>query len=395
MKLLKAYKTEINPTEQQIFIIRKTMGTGRYVYNLFLSINRWRYECGYCYLNAYAFSKWLNNTYLKENTKEMWIKSVHAKSVKQSIINADQAMKKFFKHQAGFPKYKSRKKDWGSFYFFKNGSKQFIDCERHRIKIPTLGWIRIKEKGYFPTDNKLNVIKNGTISEKAGRYYLSILVEQSETIKQDNSKEPIGIDLGVKEFAVFSTGEMKPSINRIKKIKKLEKKLKREQRSFSRKVLSFQARQNKTKRGETATKFNLEKQKLRVQKFHQKLSNIRVDHHKKIVNELVRAKPSYIAIEDLNVRGMIKNRHLARSVAQQGFFDFRVRLTNKCKEFGIPLHIVDRYEPSSKICHHCGHKKVDLRLSDRIYTCDNCDSTTDRDYNAALNIRDTQNFKLA
>lgn len=394
IKLLKAYKTEINPTKEQIFIIRKTMGVGRYVYNLFLDINKQRHETDYYYLNAYAFSKWLNTVYLKENPTEMWIKSVHAKSVKQSIINADQAMKKFFKHQAGFPRFKSAKQDWGKFYFFKNGKSQIIDCERHRIKIPTLGWVRLKEKGYFPVDKTDFTIKNGTISEKAGRYYLSVLVEQPEIIKQVNTNAPIGIDLGIKAFAVFSTGNIKPNINKSAKVKKLRKSLKRQQRCLSRKYESLKIRKSKMKRGETVTKFNLEKQKLRVQKCHQRLANIRTDRNKKLVNELVRTKPSHIAIEDLNVSGMMKNRQLSKAIAQQGFYDFRVRLTNKCKELGISLHLVHRFEPTSKVCHQCGQKKVDLKLSDRIYACD-CGYTTDRDYNAALNIRDTPNFKLA
>ncbi|SFG65263.1 RNA-guided endonuclease InsQ/TnpB family protein [Sporolactobacillus nakayamae] len=393
--MLKAYKTELKPNEEQLFIIRKTMGVGRYVYNLFLDVNRQRYETDYWYMNAYAFSKWLNNDYLEANPTEMWIKSVHAKSIKQSIINADQAMKKFFKRQAGFPKFKSRKRDWGSFYFFKNGSKQFIDCERHRIKIPTLGWVRIKEKGYIPTDKNNFVIKSGTIKEKANRYYLSIIVEQQDTKKQVTNAEPIGIDLGVKTFAVLSTGESKPTINKLSHIRKTRKSLKRQQRKLSRRYEALKIRKFKMKRGESATEFNLDKQKLKVQKLHQHLTNITKDHHNKFVHELATTKPSYIAIEDLNVKGMMKNRHLSKAVAQQGFYDFRIRLTNKCKELGISLHVVNRFESTSKICHNCGHKKIDLKLSDRIYHCDNCGYTTDRDYNAALNIRDTQNFKLA
>lgn len=393
--MLRSYKTEIKPTEEQTFIIRKTMGVGRYVYNLFLDINKQRYETDYWYMNAYTFSKWLNNQYLADNPKEMWIKSVHAKSVKQSIINADQAMKNFFNKKASYPRFKSRKHSFGSFYFFKNGVNRFIACERHKIKVPTLGWVRIKEKGYIPTDKVKFIIKSGTITERANRYYLSVLVEQKDTEKQINNGKPIGIDLGIKEFAVTSNRDIKSNINKSLIVKKLRNRLKRQQRKLSRKHEALKIRKTKTKRGESATEFNLDKQKLRVQKLHQRLANITKDQHNKFVHELVKTKPNYIAIEDLNVKGMMKNRHLSRAVAQQGFYDFRVRLTDKCKEVGIPLHIVNRFEPTSRICHKCGHKKVDLHLSDRIYECQCCGYVTDRDYNAALNIRDTQNFKLA
>ncbi|MCI1858678.1 MAG: transposase [Sporolactobacillus sp.] len=392
--MLKAYQTEIKPTEQQIFIIRNTMGVGRYLYNLFLFTNHWRYVCGLPYWSAYTFSKWLNHEYLDEHPTKCWIKSVHAKSVKQSIINADQAMKKFFKGESGFPKYKSRKRSWGSFYFFKNGKSQFIDCARHRIKIPTLGWVRLKEKGYIPTDNKTNIIKSGTIKEKANHYYLSVLVDQPDTKKMINTGEPIGIDLGIKAFAILSTGETKANIHKSPRVRKLYKRLKRQQRKLSRKYESLKVRKSKMKRGETVTEFNLAKQKLRVQKLHLRLANIRKDYHKKLIHELVKTKPAYVAIEDLNVSGMMKNRHLSRSIAEQGFYDFRIRLTNKCREQEIPIHVVDRFAPTSKVCHACGHKKVDLKLSERTYHCPVCGTTIDRDYHAALNIRDTQHYVL-
>lgn len=272
-------------------------------------------------------------------------------------------------------------------YFVKTDAKYVIACERHRIKIPTLGWVRLKEKGYIPTNPNTHIIKSGTISCRAGRYYVSVLVEQPESDKHALNDFGIGVDLGVKEFAVCSDGKFYNNINKGKKIKQLEKKLKREQRRLSRKITH-----NKKLKGETVQ--NTQKQKLKVQILHQRLDNIRTDYINKIVSELVKTKPSWITIEDLNVHGMMKNRHLSKAISQQKFYEFRTKLTAKCHESGIELRIVDRFYPSSKICHNCGCIKSDLKLSDRIYRCE-CGYESDRDFNASLNLRDAITYKIA
>ena len=175
-------------------------------------------------------------------------------------------------------------------------------------------------------------------------------------------------------------------------VKKLEKKLKREQRSLSRKYEDYK-KLNKIER-EVATRQNIQKQTLKVQKLHHKLDNIRTDYINKVISELVKTKPMWITIEDLNIKGMMKNRHLSKAVAQQKFFEFRTKLTAKCNELGIELRVVGRFYPSSKTCHNCGCVKSDLKLSDRIYNCE-CGYTEDRDYNASLNLRDCQIYKIA
>ena len=276
-------------------------------------------------------------------------------------------------------------------YFVKNDAKMIIECERHRIKIPTLGWVQIKEKGYIPTEK---IIKSGAVSKKADRYYVSVLVETADIMPNTKEKtDGIGIDLGLKDFAVMSNGTTEKNINKKSVIKKTEKKLKRQQRRLSREYESLKKRKKQNLKGE-ATRKNIEKQVVKVQKLHQKLDNIRTDNINKIVNDLVKTKPNYITIEDLNVSGMMKNKHLSKAVAQQKFYEFRVKLEIKCKQNGIELRIVDRFYPSSKLCHECGNIKKDLKLSDRRYICE-CGYEADRDYNASLNLRDAKIYKTA
>ena len=174
--MLKSYKTEITPSPEQIQKINQTIGTCRYIYNFYLAHNREVYEKEKKFVSGIDFSKWLNNVYLKENPDKAWIKDVSSKSVKQSIMNAEKAFKRFFKHQSGFPKFKKKNKSDVKMYFVKTDAKVVIACERHRIKIPTLGWVKLKEKGYIPTTKQGYVIKSGTVSCKAGRYYASVLV---------------------------------------------------------------------------------------------------------------------------------------------------------------------------------------------------------------------------
>lgn len=386
--MLKSYKTEIKPTQEQIQIINKTIGVCRYVYNFYIAYNKELYENKKKFISGIDFSKWLNNEFISNNPDYSWIKEVSSKSVKQSIMNADRAFKRFFKGESRFPKFKKKNKSDVKMYFVKTDAKVIIPCERHRIKIPTLGWIRLKEKGYIPTNSNTHIIKSGTISYKAGRYYVSVLVEENNKEQPMLNNYGLGIDLGIKDFAVISNGITKQNINKKNNIKQLEKKLKREQRCLSRKY------ENLKKKGGTATRQNIQKQKLIVQKLYHRIENIRTDYINKCVNEIVKTKPSYITIEDLNVSGMMKNRHLSKAVASQKFYEFRKKLDVKCKELGIELRIVDRWYPSSKLCHECGNIKSDLKLSDREYICE-CGYHVDRDYNASLNLRDAKTYIVA
>ena len=385
-RLLKSFKTEINPTEEQKARIRRTIGICRYVYNFYLGHNKALHDNGEKSMTGKSFSLWLNNEYIPNNPDKTWIREVYSKAVKKSIEDGCTAFTRFFKHQSDFPKFKKKGKSDVKMYFVRNNPKD-CQCERHRLKIPTLGWIRIKEKGYIPTTKDGYMIRSGTVSVKAGRFYVSVLVEIPDVNIDNSSNEGIGIDLGLKDFAIISNGKTYRNINKSAGLKKLEKQLIREQRSLSRKYESL-------KKGESTQRANIQKQKLKVQKLHHKMDNIRTDHINKTIAEIVKTKPSYITIEDLNVKGMMKNRCLSKAVASQKFYEFRTRLKAKCDENGIELRVADRFYPSSKTCHHCGSVRKNLKLSDRIYRCE-CGYVADRDFNAALNLKDAKTYRIA
>ncbi len=385
-KLLKSFKTEINPTEEQKVRIRKTIGTCRFIYNFYLAHNKELHESGKKFMSSSQFRVWLNNEYLPNHPECSWIKEAYSKSVTQAVNNGQTAFEKFFDHKSAFPKFKKKGRSDVKMYFVRNNPKDCL-CERHRIKIPSLGWVRIKEKGYIPTTKDGYVIKSGHVSIKADRYYVSVLIEIPDHRIVNNSSEGIGIDLGLKVFAIVSNGKIYKNINKSAKLKKLEKKLVREQRSLSRKYENL-------KKGESTQKRNIQKQKLKIQKLHHRIDNIRTDYINKTIAEIVKTKPSHITIEDLNVSGMMKNRHLSKAVASQKFYEFKTKLPAKCREYGIELRIVDRWFPSSKTCHCCKSIKKDLKLSDRIFRCD-CGYIEDRDFNAALNLRDATTYEVA
>ena len=384
--MLKSFKTEINPTEEQKARIRKTIGTCRYVYNFYLGHNKALHDDGEKFMTGKSFSLWLNNEYIPDNPDKTWIREVYSKAVKKSIEDGCAAFTRFFKHQSDFPKFKKKGKSDVKMYFVRNNPKD-CQCERHRLKIPTLGWIRIKEKGYIPTTKDGYMIRSGTVSVKTDRFYVSVLVEIPDVNINNNLNEGIGIDLGLKDFAIISNGKTYRNINKSAGLKKLEKQLIREQRSLSRKYENL-------KKGESTQRANIQKQKLKVQKLHHKMDNIRTDYINKTIAEIVKTKPSYITIEDLNVKGMMKNRCLSKAVASQKFYEFRKRLKAKCDEKGIELRVADRFYPSSKTCHHCGSVRKNLKLSDRIYRCE-CGYVADRDLNAALNLKDAKTYRIA
>ena len=382
----RAYKIEIKPTKEQREKLIKTFGVCRYVYNMYIAKNSAGYKEGKEFMSGYDFSKWLNNTHTKQNQQDTWIKEVSSKAVKQAIMNAERAYKNFFKGISKYPRFKKKARQDTSAYFPKNNKTDF-ELKRHKVKIPTIGWMTLKEFNYLPQNI---VIKSGTVSQKADRFYISVLCEVSEQVKQLPENEGIGIDLGIKDFAIMSNGNIKENINKTNKVQKLERRLKQAQRKLSRSY-----KQNKNKKvGENCYFNNRQKQICRVQKLHQRLANIRENYHRNIVYELVKAKPAFIAIEDLYVRGMMKNRHLSKAIAQQGFFQFRTKLQIKCQVHGIELRLVNRFFPSSKLCSNCGYKKVDLTLKDRVYECKNCHTVLNRDLNAAINLKQATDYEL-
>ena len=391
----RAYKIELKLTDKQVQIIERTMGVCRFVYNLFISINRDNYENKKRgYMNGYEFSKWLNNDYRAANPDKLWIWEVSSKAVKKSIMSADKAYKNFLKGKAGFPNFKRRNGRPVSMYLPRNNVKD-LEIKRHKGKLPILGWVRFKEYGYVPINYKAVSV---TITRQAGRYYASFLFEVNEQPEYKVKSAGIGIDLGIKNFAILSDGRKYFNVNKTDRIKKLTRRLKREQHKFSRKIKKFIKR-----REETAAKNinrsnlakNLDKQRLKVQRAYKKLADKRCDYINKTVHEIVTARPEYITIEDLNISGMMKNRHLSREIAECEFWHFRELLERKCRAYGIELRIADRFYASSKICSHCGNVKKDLKLSERVYICDECGTVIDRDLNAAVNLRDCKKYKAA
>ena len=394
--MLIAYKVEIKPTLQQIQKINQNIGVCRWLYNKYLVTNNQLYaqykegliDKKQAFMSANDFDKYINND-IKTLEEYSWINNCGSKARKKSIQNAEIAYKRFFKGLSGFPKFKKKKNQDAKLYFPKNNKTDF-KVERHKINIPTLKWVRLKEKGYIPTNAK---IINGTVSKKADRYYIAVICDIDWNRPSGQYSKGIGMDLGLKETAICSNNKIYKNINKTSIVKKLEKKLKREQRKLSRKYESLKIR-NKKEKGE-ATRQNIQKQIVKVQKLHQRLTNIRADYNNKIVASIIKQKPSFITIEDLNISGMMKNKHLSKAVAQQKLYEFRSKLEYKCSLFGIELRIVDRFYPSSKTCSYCGSIKKDLKLSDRVYKCDNCGLEIDRDKNASLNLRDAKIYEIA
>ena len=420
MDKYRAFKVELKPMPAQIEKIEQTMGVCRFVFNLFISENQRRRNEAIAqtpegekpkatFMGGYEFSKWFNNEWRAANPDKSWVQDVSSKAVKHSIMNADSAYRKFLAGKAGFPKYKRRYGKPVGVYLPRNGKDLVV--QRHRAKIPTIGWVRFKEFGYVPYNT---VPVSVTISREAGRYFAAFLFKAASKAQmiQAEKSDGLGVDMGINVQAAVSDGRMYENINKTPRVKKLKKRLKREQRKLSRKLecnrknlkTEVEAATN-THTGTSAhtpkgtrpkavagTGSNVAKQRRKLQKAHRRLTCVRRDYLNKIAAELVSKNPAFITIEDLNVKGMMKNHHLARSIAECEFYYFRMVLTQKCHEYGIELRVVDRWYPSSKTCSVCGAVKHDLKLSDRAYECLVCGTVNDRDYNAAVNLKQCKKF---
>ncbi len=384
--MYKALKIELKLTVAQKIKVCQTIGTERFIYNEYIKYNQEQYKLGNKFVSANDFSKYINNVYLPNNPDKKWIKDVSSKSAKQAMTYGEQAFKRFFKGLSAFPVFKKKGRNELGAYFVKNNKKDF-EFYRHKIKIPTLKFVKVKEYGYIPKNAN---IKSGTITKIADRYFLSLIIEVDDIVKTKNKNiKGLGIDLGIKDTAICSDGRVFKNINKTIKIKKLKKKLKREQRKMSRSIEYSKSKKIKLKECK-----NFNRKKLKVQKLFYRLNCIRDDYNNKIVDEITRAKLKYITIEDLKVSNMIKNKHLSKAIQEQNFYSIRTKLINKCKERNIKLRIVDTFYPSSKTCSCCGSVKKDLKLNDRIYKCCNCGLEIDRDYNASINLEKAKIYKV-
>ena len=384
--MYKTLKIEIKLTENQKIKVNKTIGVEIFIYNEYIKYNQEQYQSNNKFISAYDFSKYINNVYLPNNPDKKWIKEVSSKSVKQAIVYGERAFKNFFNGLTSFPVFKKKGKNELGAYFVKNNKTDF-EFYRHKIKIPTLKFVRLKEYGYIPKNAN---IKSGTITKIADRYFLSLVIEVEDIIPVANTNtKGLGIDLGIKNTAVCSNGKVFENINKTGKVKKLKKKLKREQRSLSRSI-----KYSKSNTIQLRDLKNFSKTKLKIQRIFYRLNCIRNDYNNKMLNEITRTKLKYITIEDLKVSNMIKNKHLSKAIQEQNFYSIKLKLINKCKERNIELRLVDRFYPSSKLCSCCGNIKRDLKLNDRVYKCNNCGFKIDRDYNASINLEKAQVYRI-
>lgn len=379
--MIKTIRVMLIPNNKQKTKLFQYANTARFAYNWALGREKENYNSGGKFISDGDLRK--EFTQLKKTEEYSWLNEISNNVTKQAIKDACNAYKRFFKGYSKFPKFKSRKYSVSSFYQ-DNIKIQFSDTHvkvegftiSKRKNKQKLNWIRLAEHKKIPTDCKYI---NPRIKYDGLNWYLTVGVEyEYSTVIPSN--EGIGIDLGIKDLAICSDGNKYRNINKTQKVKKLEKQKRRLQRSISR---SYE----KNKKGESycKTKNVIKKEKLLL-KLNHRLTNIRQNYLHQITSEIVKRKPSFICIENLNVSGMMKNRHLSKAVQQQGLYEFRRQIEYKSVWNNIQAVIADRFFPSSKLCSCCGTIKTDLKLSDRIYRCE-CGNVIDRDFQAALNLK--------
>lgn len=369
MEILRAYKTELDPNNVQRTALLQHAGAARFAWNWGLAKRKQEHEETGKSSNAIEQHRQLNAL---KKTDFPWFYEVSKAAPQEALRDLDKAYQNFFRRvkageKPGFPKFKSRKNGIGSFRL--TGA---IHVENDRIKLPCIGWLRLKEYGYIPTDG-LHILSI-TVSESAERWFVSVQCKQEIKTTQAIG-EPVGIDLGIKDLAVTSEGSR---FENPKPLKKSQAKLKRLQRELS----------HRKKGGK-----NREKTRKKVAKAHQRIANIRRDALHKATSAIVAKtkpdseRPGVIVLEDLNVSGMLANHCLAQAISDVEFAEFKRQIEYKAKWFGSELMLADRFFPSSRLCHHCGCINTELKLSDRVWTCD-CGAVLDRDLNAALNLKD-------
>lgn len=387
----RAIKIRLLPTKEQENLFWRSAGTARWAYNYFLDANEQAYKEGRRITEG-EVRKYINNVLKK--TTHIWLKEVGSNVMKQGVKDAALALKRYIKGISGKPKFKSRRKSKISFYV----NYESLKRAKNGFHGEKIGFV--KTASTLPKTAKDKHYVNPHISYDGKHWYLSVGydVEQKQTELTDES---IGIDLGVKELAIVSNQDASrtkfyKNINKSAKVRRLEKKLKREQRKASRKLEANTNSHDNNRRPIWKRPLrecrNIQRQNNKIQLLHKRLTDIRTNYLHQTTAEIVKTKPSQIVMEDLNVKGMMKNKHLAEAIAKQKFYEFKRQIKYKAEMFGIKVVEVDRWYASSKTCSHCGHIKKDLKLSDRIYVCPVCGTKLDRDLNAAINLA---NYKAA
>ena len=378
--MIKNYKVRLEPNNKQAQKFRQFAGAARYAYNWALAKEKEAYELG----NGFIGDNELRKLFTKHKAEADWLYIISSDVTKQAIKDAVIAYQRFFKKQSSFPQFKTKKKSRPAFYQdvakFKVTDTHIrlekISNSRRPNKLK-LNWIKLSEVNRIPLlDNYLNP----RVTFDGLHWYISVGVEHPDDNVRVPTNDGIGIDLGIKELAVCSNGHTYSNINKTDKVRKLEKQKRRKQRQISRKY-------EKNKQGNKYVKTkNITKAELSLLKLTHKLTDIRKNYNHQVTTEIVKRESSFIVLEDLNVKGMMKNRHLSKAIQQQSLSEFVNILTYKAEQNNIEIVYADRFYPSSKTCSHCGSIKSDLHLKDRVFKCNSCGLEIDRDYNASLNL---------
>lgn len=369
--MIKSIKVQLKPNNKQKSLLFQCAGTARWAYNWTLDRQQKNYEFGGKFISDNDLRKEL--TQLKKTDRLKWLNKYSNNITKQAIKDACEAYKKFFKKIANKPKFKLKRKSKPAFYH-DTGKIKFT---KTHVQIEKLGKVKLAEFGRIPINFKY---VNPRITFDGLNWSVSVGIEIPDITINKPISEPLGIDVGIKDLAVVSTGKIYKNINKTKIVKKTNKRLTRLQKQVSRQYEKKYKNKIKEK-GKNLLK--LEKQ---INKTYKRLTNIRTNHLHQVTSELVKNKPEYIVIENLNIKGMMKNKHLSKAIAEQKLYEFSRQLEYKCLWYGIKLIKADRFYPSSKTCCKCGHIKKDLKLSDRVYKCD-CGNVMNRDLNAAINLK--------
>jgi putative transposase len=379
--MIRTVKVMLCPNNKQKSKLLANAGVSRFVYNWALNYQQMNYEIGNDFMSDNDLRKVL--TSLKSTDKLKWLSNYSNNTAKQAVKDACDAYKKFFKGLSKYPKFKSKRKSKPSFYV--DTSKiQFTETHVKLEKIADstrknrakANWIRLSEQNRIPLNCRYS---NPRVTFDGLNWWVSVGIEYGEIFEQPMN-DGIGIDIGIKDLAICSDKSTYKNINKSKKVKKLKKKKRRLQRKVSRKYL-------KNKKGGSYCKTsNIIKSEKELLKLNHRLTDIRHNYLHQVTSEIVIRKPKFIVLEDLNVSGMMKNRHLAKAVQEQCFYEFYRQIEYKCNWNNIEFVVADRFYPSSKLCSCCGNVKKDLKLSDRTYVCSECGNTIDRDYQASVNL---------
>ena len=385
--MIKGIKVQLKPNNRQQTKLFQSAGVARFAYNWTLNRQIENYKNGGKFISNEELRK--EFTKLKQTEEYSWLNNYSNNITKQAIKDACDAYVSFFKGESKYPKFKSRKRSKPSFYV-DTDKMQFNGTHVKLEKLTTsrkknkqkINWVRLCERERIPYGEDIKYI-NPRVSFDGVNWWISVCIEYPNSTEIPIN-EGIGIDLGILKLAVVSDGNIYKNINKTKEVKRLEKKKKRLQRKVSKK---YEINKTKTEGGENRYKKtnNIIKLENQLKKLNQRLTNIHHNYLHQTTTEIIKRKPSFIVVEDLNVTGMMKNKHLSKAIQEQRFYEFYRQIQYKSEWNNIKFIVADRFLPSSKTCSHCGSYNKDLKLSDRKYICECCGSVLDRDYNASLN----------